>query len=141
MDSELLTYVERIAHVGIAVPSIEKAQKQYELLGFVADSDEVIEEENYGVRVKMMHCGEAKIELLEPLKAGEESPIDSYIATKPYKMYHLAYVCSDFEAQIALLKKNKFIPINEPRPSKGLGGKRAVFMFNRTLGIAELCEK
>ena len=141
MNEELLTFVEKIAHVGIAVPDISKAQKQYELLGFCADNEEVIEEEDYGVRVKMMHCGDARIELLQPIKEGEPSPVDSYIATKPYKMYHLAYVCSDFEAQIALLKKNKFVPIGEPKPSKGLNGKRALFMFNRTLGVVELCEK
>lgn len=141
MDQELLTYVERVAHIGIAVPSIAEAQKLYELLGFTEESSDVIEEETYGVRVKMMRCGDTQIELLEPLHKGEESPIDSYIATKPYKMYHLAYVCSDFDKQIELLSKNKFIKVGEPKPSKGLGGKRAVFMFNRRLGLAELCEK
>ncbi len=141
MDNNLLTYVEKVAHIGIAVPSISQAQKQYELLGFQEESEDVIEEELYGVRVKIMRCGDTQIELLEPLQKGVESPIDTYVATKPYKMYHLAYVCSDFEAQIALLKKNKFIPIGEPKPSKGLGGRNALFMFNRNLGIVELSEK
>ena len=63
MNGQLLNYVEKIAHVGIAVPDIAKAQKQYELLGFCEDSDEIIEEEEYGVRVKMMSCGDTHIEL------------------------------------------------------------------------------
>jgi len=141
MSDELMTYVESVSHVGIAVPDISKAQKLYELLGFKEECSEVIEETDYGVRVKMMSCGSTRIELLEPLKKEEESPIDNYIKTKPYKMYHLAYVCTDFDAQIKLLERKKFIKINEPRPSKGIGGKRAVFMFNQRLGIAELCEK
>lgn len=141
MNQELFTYVEGIAHVGIAVPDIAQAQKLYELLGFEEISNEVIEERTYGVRVKMMRCGETKIELLEPLAAGQPSPIDSYIASKPYKMYHLAYICSDFDAQINLLSAKKFVMIGGPKPSEGLEGKRAVFMFNRQLGIVELCEK
>lgn len=141
MDNDLLTYVECVAHIGIAVTSIAQAQKLYELFGFQEESEGMIEEELYGVRVKMMRCGESRIELLEPLEEGRESPIDSYIATKPYKMYHLAYTCSDFEAQMALLRKHKFIPVNEPMSSKAINGKRAVFMFNRQLGIVELCEK
>lgn len=141
MDNDLLTYVEGVDHVGVAVPDIAEAQKIYEMLGFTEDCGDVIAEPAYGVRVKMMCCGSSKIELLEPLVKGEKSPIDSYIATKPYKMYHIAYICSDFDAQIKLLENNKFIKVNEPKPSKGLGGKRAVFMFNRRMGLAELCEK
>jgi len=141
MEDKLLTYVECVAHIGIAVPSIAEAQKFYELFGFKEESAETIDEDLYGVRVKMMKCGDSKIELLEPLSEGKESPIDTYISTKPYKMYHLAYICSNFEAQIKLLRENKFVLVNEPRPSKSMGGKRAVFMFNRKLGIVELCEK
>lgn len=130
-----------VAHIGIAVPSIDVATRQYEALGFHAINHEIISEREYGVRVLMMKQGNYQIELLEPLEKGRESPIDSYIASKPYKMYHLAYLVKNLDDAIKKLEKKKYIAINPPRPTNTLDGARAVFMFNRSMGIIELLEK
>ena len=130
-----------ISHIGIAVPDIGEARKLYELLGFCSEMEEVLAEEDYGVRVLMMSQGSQRIELLEPLEKGKESPIDSYNKKKPYKMYHLAYFVSDLEAQIKLLEQKKFLMISQPRASACAKGKRAVFMFHRKMGIIELVEE
>ena len=128
-----------VAHIGIAVPSIETASKQYEFLGFSPMTDEIIAEPDYGVRVLMMKQGDNCIELLEPLEKGKESPIDNYIASKPYKMYHLAYYVDDIDESIKAFEQKKYVAINKPRPTHT--GFKAVFLFNRTLGIVELLEK
>lgn len=138
---DILTFVVKIAHVGIAVDDIATAVKQYEMLGFSRVNDDLILEESYGVKVQMMCCGDFNIELLEPYEKGIESPIDTYIATKPYKMYHISYYVSDLNAQIELLKRNKFTMVDKPKPSQGMNGKLAVFMFNRRLGVVELVEQ
>lgn len=133
-------YITGVAHIGIAVPDISAAKKLYEGLGFNGEAEEIFGDESYGVRVLLMKQGTYTIELLEPLEKGKESPIDSYIEKKPYKMYHLAYFVSDMEAQIKLLEQNKFLMIAEPRVSE-LSGKKAVFLFNRNMGIIELVEE
>lgn len=136
---EELTNVVGVDHIGIAVPDISEAQKLYENLGFKAKGEK-ISEEDYGVNTLMMSFGPQTIELLEPLRKGEESPIDRYITSKPYKMYHLAYRVSNFDEQIKVMQENRYVMIGEPRISKSAGGKRAVFMFNRKLGIIEILE-
>lgn len=138
--NEELTGVLGVAHIGIAVPSIDTAAEQYRLLGFKNVNEEIISEKDYGVRVLMMKQGDCYIELLEPLEKGKESPIDSYISSKPYKMYHLAYFVENLEGTMKALEKKKYIAINEPRPTSAMEGARAVFMFNRNMGIIELLE-
>lgn len=133
------TNVLKVDHIGIAVPDIDEAQKLYEALGFSAIGSKV-SEEDYGVNTLMMKLASQTIELLEPLKKGEESPIDRYIESKPYKMYHIAYRVSDFDEQIRIMQEKRYVMIGEPRVSKSAGGKRAVFMFNRKLGIVEILE-
>ena len=135
------SYITGISHIGIAVPDILTAKRLYEQLGFVSEMEESLGEENYGVRGLMMRQGAQRIELLEPLEKGKESPIDTYIEKRPYKMYHLAYAVSDLDAQIKLLEKQRFLMINEPRISACMAGKRAVFMFHRNMGIIELVEE
>lgn len=141
MTEEGSGYITGVSHIGIAVPDIAAARKLYGQLGFVSEMEETLGEENYGVRVLMMHHGPQRIELLEPLEKGKESPIDSYIEKKPYKMYHLAYSVSDLDAQVKILEKQKFLMIDEPRASACVEGKRAVFLFNRNMGIIELVEE
>lgn len=140
MDQELMTYITGVAHVGIAVPDIEAAAKQYELFGFVPLTKDIVRAEAHGVRAYMMENHGFVVELLSPLEPGKESPIDSYLATKPYKIYHIAYYTSDFEAQIALLQKHRFIMTGEPAESTLQKGKRTVFLANRKFGVIELVE-
>lgn len=135
------SYITGVSHIGIAVADIAKAKGLYEQLGFVSDMEEVLGEQAYGVRVLIMRQGAQRIELLEPLEKGKKSPIDSYIQKKPYKMYHLAYTVSDLDAQVEMLEKRKFLMIDEPRASACMKGKRAVFLFNRDMGMIELVEE
>lgn len=137
---EILSYVTGVAHIGVAVPSIEEARKLYTLLGYTPMQEEITFEQTHGVQAFMMKNGDSVIELLAPLEEGCESPVDSYIATKPYKMYHVGYYTSDFDAQIELLKKNKFMMTGEPKPSAAQGGRRTVFLASRRLGVVELIE-
>ncbi len=140
MDEHLNTYITGVAHTGIAVPDILAAEAQYALLGFVRLTPEIVKATDHGVQALMMRNGDAVIELISPLEEGVESPVDAYIETKPYKMYHIAYYVSDFDAQIELLKKNKFILTGEPKESPLQKGKRTAFMGNRKLGVIELVE-
>lgn len=134
------TYITGIAHIGVAVPDIEEACRLYADLGYTAQGT-VNAAVDQGVNALMMRNGTLTIELLSPLEQGQPSPIDTYIATKPYKMYHVAYYVSDFEAQILLMQKKRYVMIGEPSYSKTQHGKRTVFLFHRKLGVIELVEE
>lgn len=140
MDKET-SYITGIAHVGIAVPDINIAKQQYELLGYKAITSEVIFEKEHGVQAFMMENSGFVIELIAPLDKDLESPVDSYISSKPYKIYHIAYKVSDFDAQIDLLKAKKFVMTDEPKTSSLQKGKRTVFLANRKMGVIELVEE
>lgn len=135
-----LHYVTGISHIGIAVPDIEVAAKQYALLGFQALHEGVHREEAQQVQAKMMGNGAVVIELLSPLEKDAPSPVDGYMSNKAYTMYHIAYNVSDFDAQVALLRENRFVPVGEARVSS-VTGKRSIFMFNRKMGVLELSEE
>lgn len=135
-----MTYVTGIAHIGIAVSDIEAATHQYLALGFLPMHDGIVRAEGHGVRTKMLNNNGYVIELVAPLEEGVASPVDAYIA-KTYHMYHVCYRVSDFDAQIELLRKERFVMIDEPKPSDVLGGRRTVFMFNRKHGVIELVEE
>lgn len=137
---EEMTYITGIAHIGVAVPDIEEACKLYTQLGYAVEG-EITAAVSHGVNALMMKNGAMTIELLSPLEKGKPSPIDTYIASKPYKMYHVAYYVSDFEAQIALLQKDRYVMIGEPSVSEAQQGKRTVFLFHRKLGVIELVEE
>lgn len=140
MDEQLMTYITGVAHIGVAVPDIKTAAAQYQLLGFHPLMEDIAYEQAHGVQAYMMENHGFVVELLAPLEAGKESPVDSYIATAPYKIYHVAYTTSDFDAQIALLKKNRFIMTGAPKESSLQKGKRTVFMASRKFGVVELIE-
>jgi len=141
MTAEMMTYITGVAHVGVAVPDIASAAEQYRLLGFVPLSEKILFEESHGVQAYMMENNGFVVELLAPLQVGKESPVDSYIETKPYKMYHVAYKVSDFDGQIQLLKQHRFMLTSQPTESAAQGGKRTAFMANRKFGVIELVEE
>lgn len=140
MDGQL-TYITGVAHIGVAVPDIPQAEAQYAALGYVRVTPEIVRAESHGVQALMIQNGDLTLELIAPLEEGKESPVDAYNASKPYKMYHVAYYTSDFDAQIALLKAQKFMLTGEPQESPLQKGKRTVFLANRRLGVIELVEE
>ncbi len=141
MNHSFMTYITGVAHIGIAVPDILTAAKQYRLVGYEPLTPEIIYEQNHGVQAYMMENDGFVIELLAPLEKGKESPVDNYITKKPYTIYHIAYYTSNLEAQIDLLKANKFIMTGKPGESALQKGKRAVFLANRKMGVIELVEE
>lgn len=136
---QIISYVTGISHIAIQVGDLKKAIEQYVLLGFIPDDGDVIVEEQFGIRTKVMRQGAHVIELLSPLD--EESPLAKQMENnKWYSLDHICYEVSDLDAQIALLKKNRFIPTSQKRIS-GVWGKTVILMGHRKMGVIELIEK
>ena len=131
--------VEKIAHVGIAVDSIEKWLGFYkDVLGLEYGGSEEIAEQK--VRIAFLTIGESHIELLEP--TSDDSPIAKFIETRGGGIHHIAVKVDDIEAALARHKEAGARLIdNEPRV--GAHNMRIAFIHPKSSGgvLLELCEE
>lgn len=129
--------IDGIDHIGIAVASIDEARGFWEALGLeVAEIEEVPHE---GVRVAMIPCGDARIELLEPL--GEESTIARFLASQGPGIHHLCLASGDVVADDERLRAAGF-RLLRPGPTQGAGGSRVQFVHPKSAGgvLVELAQ-
>ena len=126
----------RIAHVGIALPSIQ-AQLPFfrDILGMtqveIADSD--------GARIAAVEAGESLVELLEP--AGDDTPIGKFIAKRGAGIHHICFAVDDLAAMLDRCRSagNKLI---DEAPRMGAEGKPIAFIHPSATGgiLVELTE-
>lgn len=131
--------MKKIEHIGIAVKNIENATKIYtSLLGSSPYKMEEVKSE--GVKTSFFKTGDSKIELLEA--TNPDSPIAKFIEKRGEGVHHIAFAVDDIESEIARLKKEGFIVLNET-PKKGADNKLVVFLHPRsTTGVlVELCQE
>jgi methylmalonyl-CoA/ethylmalonyl-CoA epimerase len=121
--------IRKIDHIGIAVHSIEEARGFYESLGLHVEEIEEVESE--GVRVAMIPCGEARIELLEPTR--DDSPIATYLEKRGPGMHHLCLGTDDVEGADADLREAG-LRVLRPEPTLGAGGCRVQFVHPKSAG-------
>ena len=131
--------MKKIKHIGIAVNSLEEASRVYEkLFGEPAYKQEEVVDE--GVKTAFFQNGPNKIELLEA--TNPESPIAKFIAKKGEGIHHLAFEVDDIVAEIARLKKEGFVVLNEI-PKKGADNKKVAFLHPKSTNgvLIELCQE
>ena len=131
--------LNKIEHLGIAVKSIEKSARIYEvLLGKPSYKTEIVESE--GVSTMFFQIGESKIELLEATKP--DSPIAKFIDKKGEGIHHIAYDVSDIDAELERLKGEGFELIHIT-PKNGADNKRIAFLHPKSTGgvLVELCQE
>ena len=131
--------MQKIEHIGIAVKSLEKANKIYQnLLGYKHYKVEEVKSE--GVKTSFFTCGESKIELLEATT--QDSPIAKFIDKRGEGVHHIAFAVTDIAKEIKRLKEQGFLVLNE-KPKKGADNKLVAFLHPKTtLGVLiELCQE
>ncbi len=131
--------LNKVAHIGIAVESIEKA------LGFWRDglglelvgSEEVTTQK---VRVAFLPLGETCLELLEG--TSEDSPIAKFVEKRGEGINHVCFEVDDIEAALTALKEKGFRLINET-PVPGAHDTRVAFLHPKSASgvLLELVEK
>ncbi len=119
-----------IAHVGLAVASIESALAFYrDVLGLSPGEPETVD----AARIVSLPLGEAEVELLEPEDA--DGPIAKFLARRGPGIHHIAYRVPDLEAALLTCRARGYRLIDE-RPRMGQGGKRVAFVHpSATAGI------
>lgn len=127
-----------IAHVGIAVRSIEEARRFWEALGLHVEHVEEVPHE--GVRVAMIPCGTSRIELLEPTR--DDSPIAGFLAKRGPGIHHLCLQSDDVAADDQRLREQGYTLLRE-QPTRGAGGSAVQFVHPKSAGgvLVELAQE
>lgn len=119
---------KRIAHVGIAVYSIDQVLPFYlDSLGLSVEKIETVDSER--VKVAFLPLGESYIELLEPID--ESSSVHRFLETKGEGVHHIALEVTHIEERIALLKKHGIQMIND-KPAAGANNSQIAFLHPKS---------
>jgi len=121
--------IEGIEHIGIAVRSIDEARLFYEALGLTVEAIEEVPHE--GVRVALIPCGAARIELLEP--TSEDSPVGRFLEKRGPGLHHLCLATDDVKSDDTALREAGF-RILRPEPTRGAGGCWVQFVHPESTG-------
>jgi methylmalonyl-CoA/ethylmalonyl-CoA epimerase len=131
--------MKKIEHIGIAVKNLEVSNLIFEkLLGAPAYKFEDVESE--GVSTSFFAVGPNKIELLAA--TNPDSPIAKFIEKKGEGIHHIAFDVENIELEIARLKKEGFVVLNEI-PKKGADNKLVAFLHPKSTNgvLIELCQE
>lgn len=129
----------KIEHIGIAVKDLEVSNALFtKLFGNPPYKQEEVESE--GVKTSFFLNGPNKIELLEATH--DDSPIAKFLEKKGEGIHHIAFDVEDILTEIARLKAEGFIVLNEI-PKKGADNKWVAFLHPKgTNGVLiELCQE
>ena len=130
--------IEKVAHIGIAVPKLAEAVAVYEgVLGLTVEGYETVEDQK--VNVAMLTGGDDIIELLEPTEP--DSPIAKFIEKRGPGIHHICLQVDDIEATLARFKEQGLRLIDE-EPRAGAHGCRIAFVHPKSTGgvLIELSE-
>jgi methylmalonyl-CoA/ethylmalonyl-CoA epimerase len=128
-----------IEHIGIAVRSLPDANALYtQLLGVAPYKEESVASEH--VNTSFFKTGETKIELLQA--SDPSSAIAKFIEKKGEGVHHIAFEVSDILAEMARLKAEGFVLLNE-EPKKGADNKLICFIHPKSAHgvLVELCQE
>jgi methylmalonyl-CoA/ethylmalonyl-CoA epimerase len=130
--------IKRIAHVALAVPSIDDAfLKLQRVLGLEMEGRETVASQQ--VEAAMLPLGDSAIELIEP--KGNDA-VARFLATRGPGLHHVAVEVEGIEEVLALLKSRGVQLIDEV-PRIGAHGHKVAFVHPKATGgvLIELVEQ
>ncbi|MFT7616716.1 MAG: methylmalonyl-CoA/ethylmalonyl-CoA epimerase [Planctomycetota bacterium] len=131
--------IEKVDHIGIAVPNLEEALSVYrDVLGLEFCGFETVVEQK--VRVAKLKGGNDTIELLEPTE--DDSPIGNFLKKRGPGIHHVCLAVDNIEETLERFKAKGLRLIDET-PRIGAGGCRIAFVHPKSTGgvLIELSEK
>lgn len=121
--------IKGIAHIGIAVRSIEEARGFYEAMGLEVTVIEEVPQE--GVRVALIPCGDSRIELLEAMN--DDSPVAKFLERRGPGMHHLCLSSNDIHGDDSRLR-DAGVRVLRDRPGPGAEGTTVQFIHPSSSG-------
>jgi methylmalonyl-CoA/ethylmalonyl-CoA epimerase len=131
--------MQKIEHIGIAVPDLEIAIPLYEkLLNTPCYKREIVASER--VETAFFQSGPNKVELLQ--STDPEGVIAQFIQKKGAGIHHIAFEVADIRAEMDRLRSAGFILLNE-EPKRGADHKWVCFIHPKSTGgvLMELCQE
>jgi methylmalonyl-CoA/ethylmalonyl-CoA epimerase len=131
--------MKNVEHIGIAVRSLADSIPLFErLLNTSCYKTETVESE--AVKTAFFKTGETKIELLE--STTDEGVIRKFVERKGEGIHHLAFEVADIRAEMARLKRDGFILLNE-QPKRGADNKLVCFLHPKSTNavLIEICQE
>ncbi len=131
--------MNKIEHIGIAVNDLEVSNILFaKLFGTTHYKTEAVDSE--GVITSFFKTGLNKIELLQA--TNPDSPIAKFIEKKGEGIHHIAFDVTDIKAEIARLKAEGFVLLNEV-PKQGADNKLIAFLHPKNTNgvLIELCQE
>ncbi|NVJ89943.1 MAG: methylmalonyl-CoA epimerase [Flavobacteriaceae bacterium] len=131
--------MDKIEHIGIAVKDLDKSNQLFASL-FGEPHYKIEEVASEGVKTSFFKSGPNKIELLEA--TNPNSPIAKFIEKKGEGIHHIAFAVSDIYKELARLKEEGFIILNDT-PKKGADNKLVAFLHPKSTNgvLIELCQE
>jgi methylmalonyl-CoA/ethylmalonyl-CoA epimerase len=129
--------IKRIAHVAVAVPSIDEAFEKFQrVLGLPIEGRETVASQK--VEAAMLPLGDAAIELIEP--KGNEG-VARFLTTRGPGLHHVAVEVEGIEEVLALLASRE-VPLIDRVPRIGAHGHKVAFVHPKATGgvLIELVE-
>ena len=126
----------RIAHVGIAVRSIDELMPFYrDVLGM----DEALLDDSDGATIAGFEAGESLVELLEA--ESPDTPIGRFVARRGPAIHHICFAVDDLDAMLERCRSAGMTLIDD-EPRIGAEGKRIAFIHPKSTGgvLVELTE-
>jgi methylmalonyl-CoA/ethylmalonyl-CoA epimerase len=126
----------RVAHIGIAVASIDAALGFYrDVLGVEPGRPETAD----GATIITLPLGDVQVELLEP--RDPDGPVAKFLAKRGAGIHHVCYRVPDLDRALERCREAGYGLIDE-LPRRGAGGRRIAFVHPKTTAgiLLELTE-
>ena len=126
----------RVAHIGIAVASIDAALGFYrDVLGLEPEDPETAD----GATIVRLPLGDVQVELLEP--HDPDGPVAKFLAKRGPGIHHVCYRVPDLDRALERCRAAGYRLIDEV-PRRGAGGRRIAFVHPKTTAgiLVELTE-
>jgi methylmalonyl-CoA/ethylmalonyl-CoA epimerase len=132
----MTTSRSRVAHIGIAVQSIDAALAFYrDVLGVEPGPPETAD----GATIVGLALGDVQIELLEPRDPA--GPVAKFLAKRGPGIHHVCYRVPDLDRALERCRAAGYRLI-DAAPRRGAGGRRIAFLHPKTTAgiLLELTE-
>ncbi len=118
-----------LSHVSIVVPSLDAAaQRLREVYGLTLGEASVNEQQ--GVRLAYVELGNAKIELMEPLRP--DSPVSKFLERNPGGgIHHFCLGVDSVDAAADELAQKGARVLGDGKPQRNVHGERIAFVHPR----------
>jgi methylmalonyl-CoA/ethylmalonyl-CoA epimerase len=116
----------RLHHVGIVVPSLERAVADYSSKFEFQESTVPFDDRVQRVRVAFVRVGDSTwLEFIEPV--GADTPVTQFLAKTRGGYHHVAFEVADIEAAVREFEAARAVVVC--RPVIGFEGRRVAFLF------------